>query len=153
MQNFSISKATKEQMSEIATVFEISFRKTYPNFIMLHTEKDLRSFFEDIVYVKNYVYVAKSLETGRILGFIAYSHDFIDQLYLLPDCQRQGLGTELINIAKQNSKKLSLWTFQQNIKARAFYKNQGFSEIKLTDGSENEEKQPAVFLEWRNFRP
>ena len=43
---------------------------------------------------------------------------------------------------------LQLWTFQVNVRARAFYRHHGFREVELTDGRANEEREPDVRLEW-----
>jgi len=44
---------------------------------------------------------------------------------------------------------LSLWCFQQNHAARAFYARHGFVEGTRTDGQNNEERLADVKLEWR----
>ncbi len=41
-----------------------------------------------------------------------------------------------------------LWTFQQNLRARAFYEARGFVLVQLTDGSDNEEKTPDALYAW-----
>ena len=44
---------------------------------------------------------------------------------------------------------LQLWTFQGNVKARAFYERRGFTAAEFTDGEGNEERLPDVRYEWR----
>ena len=44
---------------------------------------------------------------------------------------------------------LSLWTFQQNARARRFYAKHGFVAVVETDGLDNEEKLPDVLYRWR----
>jgi hypothetical protein len=43
---------------------------------------------------------------------------------------------------------LTLWTFQRNTAARAFYERRGFTAVELTDGSSNEESEPDVRYVW-----
>jgi putative acetyltransferase len=43
--------------------------------------------------------------------------------------------------------RLSLWTFQANEGARRFYAREGFAEVRMTEG-DNEEGLPDVLLEW-----
>ncbi len=148
MNDYRIVKATKGQMTEVAEVFRKSFRATYPNFLELHSPAEDRGFFKDVVFEKDSVYLAQTIEDGRTVGFIAFNHDFIDHLYVAPEAQKHGIGSKLIAVAKSESDKLRLWTFQQNTRARAFYKKHGFSEILETDGFETQEKQPDVLLEW-----
>jgi GNAT superfamily N-acetyltransferase len=152
MDKYRIVEATRERMTEVARMFRQSFRSTYPEFPSLHTAEEDATYFADVVFLKSLVYVAEEIETAKILGFIAFDSSRIDHLYLLPEAQRQGLGSQLLALAKRDSDKLQLWTFQQNHVARAFYEKHVFREIKLTDGAENEEKQPDVLMEWSRLR-
>ena len=51
--------------------------------------------------------------------------------------------------AKAGASELSLWTFQQNLRARRFYETHGFTIVVETDGQDNEEKLPDVLYRWR----
>jgi len=46
----------------------------------------------------------------------------------------------LLEKAKAATAELSLWTFQQNLRARRFYERHGFVVVTETDGADNEEK-------------
>ncbi len=59
-----------------------------------------------------------------------------------------GIGSALLNHAKIRER-LSLWTFQANTGAIRFYARHGFKEIYQTDGANNEEKLPDIFMEWQ----
>ncbi|HUO12594.1 MAG TPA: GNAT family N-acetyltransferase, partial [Caulobacteraceae bacterium] len=61
----------------------------------------------------------------------------------------QGVGVALLGKAKQDASELSLWTFQQNLRARRFYEKHGFVVVVETDGRDNEEKLPDVLYRWR----
>ena len=43
---------------------------------------------------------------------------------------------------------LTLWTFQANVAARAFYIREGFSEVETSAGEGNDEGLPDVRLDW-----
>ena len=73
---------------------------------------------------------------------------FIEHLYILPECQDRGLGRQLLEKAMAGARELRLWTFQANEKARRFYERHGFTAERLTDGADNEEKQPDVLYHW-----
>jgi GNAT superfamily N-acetyltransferase len=74
----------------------------------------------------------------------------LDHLYVAPDWQGLGFGSALLAKAKTVSpRRLVLWTFQRNQRARAFYESRGFRSIAQTEG-ENEENEPDVQYEWRN---
>jgi putative acetyltransferase len=152
MKRARITKATQDRMPEVARVFRTSFRDSYPSFPELHTWEEDREHFTSVVFRDYSVFVAEETDTGAILGFIAFNVELVGHLYLVPEAQGRGLGRELLAVAKQGLERLQLWTFQQNQRARAFYRKQGFSEIRFTDGAATEEKQPDVLLEWRRVR-
>lgn len=84
----------------------------------------------------------------RVLGFIALSGKIVQALYLAPEAVGQGLGRSLIDHAKARTDRLELWTHQANSAARRFYLRQGFYENRLTNGEDNDERQPDVHLVW-----
>jgi GNAT superfamily N-acetyltransferase len=59
-----------------------------------HTAEEDRAYFRTVILIKNTVFVAEA--DGRAVGFMAIAGDFIDQLYVDPDSQRQGVGAALI---------------------------------------------------------
>ena len=87
--------------------------------------------------------------TDRPLGFIALHQNSIDALYIRNDQHGQGYGSTLLPYAQSMRSELELWTFKQNTPARRFYAKHGFSEVKFTDGSGNDEGLPDVCLTWR----
>lgn len=82
------------------------------------------------------------------LGFLARQGDEVDALYLAPEARRQGIGSALMAEAMAAQQMLTLWTFQANSAAQAFYGALGFVEVGRTDG-DNDEGLPDVRLEWR----
>ena len=84
---------------------------------------------------------------GAVVGFIALRRpDWIGHIYLHPDYTGHGLGTRMIELAKQElDGPIQLWTFQSNAGARRFYARHGFAEVEQTDG-DNEEQAPDVRL-------
>ena len=148
MKLFSIKKATPSHIPEVAFALRASFDATYPTFPALHTPEEDVKFISDVVFEKDEVYVAEELDSGKVVGFIAFNKEFVDHLYFLPEAQRRGLGSQLLELAKHQSNHLRLWTFQENLGARAFYEKHGFRAVRFTDGEENDEKQPDVLYEW-----
>jgi GNAT superfamily N-acetyltransferase len=112
-----------------------------------HTFEEDCSYFRNVILVNNDVWVEK--DNGRIAGFLAIAGDFVDQLYVHPDFQRQGIGRQLIEHARQLSP-LHLWLFtlQINTGGRAFYEKNGFIPVRF-GLSPAPESEPDVEYHWQ----
>lgn len=90
-----------------------------------HPLDEQRRYFVEAVLPRNEVQVA--LRGGQMVGFVAATKESIAQLYVRVGCQREGIGTALLDWAKaQSSGRLWLYTFARNRGARAFYERSGF---------------------------
>ncbi len=141
--------ATPGNAPAIARLFRASFGTLLPPLPALHTPEEDLQYFATKVLPANEVVVAVDTASDEIVGFIAFTQDWVNQLYLRPDVRRQGIGSTLLARALGGSSYLQLWTFQVNAAARAFYARHGFVETRFTAGEENEEREPDVLLEWR----
>jgi len=112
----------------------------------LHSIQDQEYFLENIL-AKHQLWVAEN-DSLAIVGFMALSENWLDQLYLAENVQGQGLGSEFMAIAKRDRTSLTLYTFEKNTQARQFYAKHGFAELKV-GGLDNEEKMADVLMEWR----
>ncbi|MBO9097113.1 MULTISPECIES: GNAT family N-acetyltransferase [unclassified Rhizobium] len=135
-----------EDMDEAAVVLRRSFDERMPALSGLHTAEEDRLYFREHLFTQCEMWGAFD---QVMLGFIAFTDEWIEQLYVLPNFQRIGVGRALLDIAKGRSPSLKLWTFQQNERARTFYERNGFAIIDETDGATNEEKAPDVLFEWK----
>ncbi|MGJ5618478.1 GNAT family N-acetyltransferase [Sulfitobacter sp. MF3-043] len=86
---------------------------------------------------------------GGVVGFIASDGTEIDALYVTRSVRGHGVGSALLDDARAKAAHLSLWTFQVNVRACAFYERHGFVEVARTDGSNTDEKLPDVRYEWK----
>jgi len=89
-----------------------------------------------------------------VVGFLSVSNrdgcSFIDQLYLLPGWVGLGIGTQLLELARNTlPAPIRLYAFQCNHRARYFYERRGFLAVSFGDGAGNEEQCPDVLYEWR----
>lgn len=84
--------------------------------------EDMRNIY--IPAAKTYVYMEDL--SSQVLGFISLVDNYIAAVFVLPECQGQGIGKQLIDDAKERYDRLELGVYVENIDATAFYKKQGF---------------------------
>ncbi|MCR1781609.1 GNAT family N-acetyltransferase [Nocardioides carbamazepini] len=86
---------------------------------------------------------------GRVVGYARFTRDWLNDLYVDPGRQGVGVGGALLDLVKaRHPDGFSLWVFEQNAPARAFYAARGLVEREHTDGAENEERAPDLRMEW-----
>jgi ribosomal protein S18 acetylase RimI-like enzyme len=114
----------------------------------LHSDDDVRRFFRDIVLPNGRVWVVE--ERDGVVAFAALKGDELWHLYVRPDAQSRGHGSELLDVVKRHRPDgFDFWVFQENEGARRFYERHGCSVVRLTDGADNEERLPDALYEWR----
>lgn len=138
-------------MDAVAAVHRASFDDRLPWLAGLHTPEEDRAYFGSVVFDECEVWGA--FHGPTLAGFIAFRGSWIDQLYVLPAYQGQGMGSALLQIAQGRCHELNLWTFQRNAIARRFYERHDFMAAELTDGSRNEEREPDIRYIWRRSGP
>lgn len=89
----------------------------------------------------------------QITGFIARDGAAIHALYVAAPARGQGLGSALLSAAQAGASLLRLWTFQANAGAQRFYAGHGFSELRRTDGTGNDENLPDIQFTWAAPQP
>ena len=140
--------ATAGDAEEITRVFLASRAASLPYLPRVHSDEDTLAWITHVVLPGSRVWVAEGA-AGELLGFASLDGDELDQLYLRPGTLRRGTGTLLLDRVKKASRgELSLYTFQRNSAARAFYERHGFVAVAYDDGSRNEEKEPDVLYRW-----
>jgi len=144
-----IRPAGPDDVDAIAELYERSFA-TLSFLPTLHTLEEHRAWFGQVVAERE-VWVWE--EESAILGFVALDDAMLDFLYLEPEMTGRGIGSALLNHAKERRPGgFTLWTFQQNEGARRFYERGGLRAIRFTHGEGNEEKMPDVLYEWHPDR-
>jgi GNAT superfamily N-acetyltransferase len=142
-----IERATDADGDALAATFRAARDAAMPWLPKLHSEAEDRHFFGERVLAECEVLVVR--RAGSPVAFLALQDDMVEHLYVHPDAQRAGIGSALLEAAKAlRPGGLRLWIFQRNHGARAFYARHGFAEVRLTDGSGNEEKEPDALLAW-----
>ena len=132
----------------IATVHLTARAQALPWLRPVHTAGETRQHFATIVAREPQFWWVVRLE-GAVVAYMRARADVLDDLYVLPRWQGQGVGSALLAHAKALGPSfLRLWTFQRNARARAFYEARGFRSLRFT-GGDNEEGEPDVLYEWR----
>jgi ribosomal protein S18 acetylase RimI-like enzyme len=111
------------------------------------SDAQVEDWVRDVVLAGSRVWVAEL--GGRVVGYAAVEGDHLDALYLLAEVRRRGIGSRLLEAAKAHRPQgLSLFVFQRNTDARAFYLRHGFTVTAVTDGSANMEREPDMAMRW-----
>jgi ribosomal protein S18 acetylase RimI-like enzyme len=137
------------ERTDVATIARL-MRSTYDRMTFiprLHTPE------EDLAYIAGLfadheVWVAG--DDDGVLGFVILSADQLLQIHVDPGEQNKGIGSRLLAQAKKRRPVgFSLWVFQKNEGARRFYERHGLELVQLTDGQDNEEREPDAQYAWR----
>jgi GNAT superfamily N-acetyltransferase len=115
---------------------------------ILHSPEEDLAWMTGVVLPEQHVCVAAREDIA--IGLIALTEHQVEHLYIDPSCWRSGAGSALLDYAKGRlADGFRLWTFQRNAMARAFYRKHGLVELRMTDGADNEEREPDVLLGWK----
>lgn len=139
--------ASPQDAEGIADVHLAARREAMPYLPEIHSDDETRAWVAQVVLPTQTVWIMESGE--RVVGVAALDGDMLEQLYVRPGEQGRGVGSQLLAKVKLLSPTgLSLWTFQRNTRACAFYEQRGFTAIEFGDGSGNEEGEPDVLYRW-----
>ena len=119
----------------------------------VHDDDDVRAWFASHVVQECELWVAED-PPDALLGILVLDGSWVDQLYVEPQMTGQGIGAELLQLAKRERPLgLRLWTFASNTRAQRFYERHGFVEAQRTDGRDNEERAPDILYVWNGESP
>lgn len=143
-----IRRAGDSDAAMVAEVWLRSFAAALPTVRRAHTDDQVRTWFREVVVPRRETWMATVSDS--VVAMMVLDGDELDQLYVDPKWQGQGIGGRLLDLAKQLlPTELALWTFQVNESARRFYERNGFVATEYTDGTHNEEREPDVRYVWR----
>lgn len=146
-----LTNAALADAERIADLIRTSKAAAMPWLAVVHTPEEDLGWVRSVLLAHHDVTVAR--EDDDVVGVLATSPGWVDQLYVRPASQGRGTGRALLERAKEASDgDLQLWTFARNARARAFYERAGFRAEEETDGATNEEREPDVRYRWRATR-
>jgi len=141
-----LRRATADDAPAMGTLHILAMR-TLTFLPQLHTTEEAMAWMAGEILPNQEAWVAEVADD--VVGYIVFTDDWINQLYVHPDHHTQGLGAALLAHVLATGTPKQLWTFQQNERARRFYEARGFEAVEFTDGAGNEEKTPDVRYVWR----
>ena len=140
-----------QELEEVIAVWHDARKETHTS-IGIEIEQgvtldDSRGVFRSAIAPRCQLWVAE--RRGQILGFLAMRGSYIDRMYVRPSTQGCGVGTALLEKARELSPTgLELHTHQANRRARDFYEKRGFRAVRV-GVSPPPENEPDVEYWWR----
>jgi putative acetyltransferase len=144
MDGVTLRLADADDIAAVAGLFARSRAVALPFLPVLHSPAEDIAFFASR---RENARMTLAVRGPTPVGFMVETEGWIEHLYLEPEQRGQGLGSLLVNAAKQRQERLQLWCFVDNHAGRAFYARHGFVEIARTVG-DNEERQPDILFGW-----
>lgn len=113
----------------------------------IHPIEDVERHYCETVFAERKTIVADN--AGALSGLLTVSPDaMVTAFYVRGRSRSLGIGRRLLCEAKRLfADGLSLWTFQANTQAQRFYRREDFTEVRRTDG-DNEEGLPDILFRW-----
>lgn len=142
-----IRPAETKDSDEIAGVMVAARDATLPNLSKIDTKEEFRVLMKLVLVPKNDVWVAEMSGKG-IVGFMVVSESFLNYLSIHPSHWSKGIGSKLLDKAKDRNNTLTVTPFQKEKRTRSFYELHGFKQLELCDGFGNQEHEPDALYEW-----
>ena len=140
-----------EELEQVIAVWHETRKETHTS-MNIEAERDVtlddsRRIFREHIASPCQIWVAD--RRGEVVGFLAIRGSYIDRMYVRPSEQGCGVGTVLLEKARElSSAGLELHTHQKNQRARAFYEKHGFHVARF-GLSPPPESEPDVEYRWR----
>ena len=121
----------ESNIQEAAAIHSTSWQDSHrsfcsPDFIALHTPQRQREYLREKMNKGSAVYM---LVKDRPVGVVSVTGSLIEDLYILPDMQNKGYGTELLKFAVSLCPDVpTLWILENNEGAARLYRRMGFKE-------------------------
>lgn len=158
----TIHKVKQEDIPEVKQVLSHTWKDTYGSYLSDKTIEKVTTVWHDPEALKAQalnpeVYFGVAKEDGKIVGLITVRKIddrtvFMHRLYVHPDYQRQGIGSQLFDTALQafpDTKVVRLEVEEENKKGLSFYLKQGFIELERKTDEIEEEKLKSIVMEKR----
>ena len=128
-------------LDQAAVIHSVSWQKSHrafcdPDFIGMHTPERQREYLNSKMNHGAKLYL---LTGEKPAGIVSVTGSLIEDLYVLPDMQNRGYGTQLLQYAIERCTETpTLWILENNVNAERLYRRVGFVKTgrknRITDG-------------------
>lgn len=124
-----VLEVTEENILQAAEIRSKSWKDAHRDFcgeafVETHTTEQQKEYLEKELLDGKRVYM---LEHESAVGIVSIKGNLIENLYILPEEQHKGYGTELLEFAIGQCGEVStLWVLSNNKKAYSLYTKRGF---------------------------
>ena len=132
----------KTNLLQAAIIHSVSWKESHssfcaPDFVEMHTPERQQGYIQSKIDCGSRFFML--IEDDEPIGIVSVKDDLIEDLYILPQKQRMGYGTKLLQFAmEQCTGTPSLWILENNSNAKRLYHKMGFRETgrknAITDG-------------------
>lgn len=126
-----IQPVTQAELAQAAWIHSESWKDSHreicsPEFLALHTPERQKRYLESEIAKGAHLYL---LTDGKPIGIVSIRGSLIENLYVLPDEQNKGYGTQLLSFAVKACTGIpTLWILSTNEGAKRLYERHGFRE-------------------------
>lgn len=93
------------------------------------------------------IYVYEDDDTNQIDGFIGFTDNYIEGIFVREALQSRGIGTQLLNYAKKIKSIMSLNVYQKNTYAITFYQREEF--VICFENIDESTNEKEFIMTWR----
>ncbi len=117
-------------IEEAAKIHSVSWQESHrafctPDFIELHSPENQRVYLEEKLTAGSLAYM---LIDDMPVGVVSVTGSLIEDLYILPERQNKGYGSELLKYAISKCSDVpTLWILENNKRAERLYRRKGFA--------------------------
>ena len=132
----------KTNLLQAAIIHSVSWKESHssfcaPDFVEMHTPERQQGYIQSKIDCGSRFFML--IEDDEPIGIVSVKDDLIEDLYILPQKQRMGFGTKLLQFAmEQCTDNPTLWILENNSNAKRLYHKMGFRETGrknvITDG-------------------
>ena len=122
----------KTNLLQAAIIHSVSWKESHssfcaPDFVEMHTPERQQGYIQSKIDCGSRFFML--IEDDEPIGIVSVKDDLIEDLYILPQKQRMGYGTKLLQFAmEQCTGTPSLWILENNSNAKRLYHKMGFRE-------------------------